>query len=274
MRQLSSLSILSLLIFALACGDDDGGADTGREDTGIDVGVDAPGEDTVAQDTVAQDTNGQDTSGSDALEDVSEDAPVVDRGMACPSTFMCNPVTNVSCESGEACYFGFDGDGNGDGFCIAEGAAARGEACGGISECADGLACVGGECREPCCDGNDSDCSEGGLCLGGITDEDVVGFCIFPDDCSVVEQTGCGDEACYPFNSTTRCYEPGDAEIGEACSSPSACVAGSTCVVEDGEGVCRGACDTSAGADACGDDLACAALTDRDDNLGVCVSPS
>jgi hypothetical protein len=84
---------------------------------------------------------------------------------------------------------------------------------------------------------------------------------LFAQDCSTAGQ------ACYPqLSGPAVCTAQGAVPVGQVCTATDDCVAGSTCVTENGQGVCRTLCDN---AHVCATG-ACVPLIGFT-NLGVCT---
>lgn len=221
--------------------------------------------------------------GEDPNDGGEAGGPISDAGgdgadAARPSGTCGNPgdcdLLGQDCGGGMACRFVVAADAEEpSGLCEVAGTKGEGEPCvrmaGAAPECAEGLICFEGVCREYCCAAGASDCSVlGHYCLNVGTD---VGLCIPSDECDLLAQTGCDpEEACYPISrGTRRCSAPreGAGGPGETCEYLNDCVAGSACVGEPS--TCRQLCDPSA-AEGCPTDFVCAGLTGQE-GIGVCV---
>lgn len=209
------LLFATLVVVALACGDDDASFDAGRDATMADALVlDAP----VG-----------DASDADAGSDAG-----MDSGMpGCAG--ICDPV-EVTCEDDAVCVLA-----GAVPMCVDDGVGSleEGMPCESDAACAPGLACFLksdlGVCGRICCPSSDS-CLTGERCGGtGILVSGVeTGFreCLPPRPCNVLSTDACEPmEACYVVSSEgdTDCRRAGDAELGEACIEPNDCAPGLLC---------------------------------------------
>jgi hypothetical protein len=211
---------------------------------------------TDASDTV-QDTHN--------VMDVQHDAPPTDVPMdtssATCSTAMldnCNPVSNAGCMTGQACYFGGNGDGGVTSGCNTPGTITTGHACSTAEGCLPGLACLGtpGTCVKLCCGPSDNQtCRTGPGGMPGATCSipiNGVPFygCLATQNCDWFAQDCTNGGNCQPVDSsgTTTCATAGTATDGAACGgSAGDCARGFTCIQsgDAGAAVCRQVCDPS-----------------------------
>ncbi len=144
--------------------------------------------------------------------DICVGADCVDGGATVDATTACNPVAQTGCEAGQKCTWitvvdgtAQDPDGVGLIGCVADGAAAIGQACTsgepgeatGFDNCAAGGYCIAGTCQEICTDAPDSCDSATSACgryTGVFNDTTpVIGVCDFK--CDPVDQTRLYDDA-------------------------------------------------------------------------------
>ena len=137
-----------------------------------------------------------------------------------------------------------------------------------------------GVCRHYCCGGDGSHCPTGQLCAVVIGNPDNsttrAGYCIVPDNCDLVMQTGCDPgEGCYDVgdNGTSLCATPqDDVAEGEPCAHANDCVPGLFCASRAAGDPyrCRRYCDESAKMP-CAAELTCVGLDIEPlPNLGGC----
>lgn len=261
MRQLRLGTILALAGALAAFGCDDG--DNGPEDAGgggVDSGVDLmdSGPEVDSGPTPGEDAGSTDPDGGSS-------------GGMCGNSGDCDLLAQ-DCPESQACrYLVMSAGETPRGLCEPAGVKLEGEACSRASEpeCAEGLICFEGACREYCCGGRSTDCSVlGQFCLGLGSE---AGVCVPSDDCDPVAQTGCETgEACLTLNNGgLLCTEPTSdaAAVGEPCASLNGCVAGSGCFGDPG--VCRAYCDPEA-TDPCPSGFTCGGVAGHD-GVGVCV---
>jgi len=120
--------------------------------------------------------------------------------------------------------------------CAASGVLSEGATCSGLSDCAEGLGCQDGVCRNFCCMETDTDCPIGYRCVpyrDPATTDGVlaVGICDPPVSCVVLPNSGCPDgRACQPgMDGTLSCVGAGTAAVGESCGGSVGCVPGTGC---------------------------------------------
>lgn len=210
-------SILLALLAVAGCGEPDDG-----RDTGVDTGG-------------TLDTGPIDGGG------VGSDVPMTDT----PSTTRVCSVGPSGCdiirqdcapEGGTArgCYL--SGGATAETVCAPSGVGVEGTACTGLSDCAEGLGCQDGFCRQYCCMEMDSDCPIGFQCIPyrdpATTDGLLpVGVCDPPVTCEVIPNSGCPEgRACQPgMDGTLSCVTAGTAAVGADCGGSVNCMPGSGC---------------------------------------------
>ena len=223
--------LLSLLfVFAVACGDDNNNNGTSNQS------ADAGNEDGSSQ-TDSGDQDGGDTGDQCTPLDESEFVQM-----------SCSPVCQTGCESGEACYGGFNDNDELITDCQAAGEGGVAAPCSGSTECEAGLTCVNGMCA-PFCDPSESECGDGGTCQGLTIEGGTTlpyGACA-EDACTLTDQSTCpaADQACTYTIAGNQCVAfDSSATAGQDCTGPTTCNEGQICarITDLGE-KCRDICD-------------------------------
>lgn len=173
-----------------------------------------------------------------------------DGASLCPAG-LCNYQTQAGCPDGQACRPSYNADQTGvEPGCQLAGAGQTGEACAEWSDCAAGFLCAAGQCRRLCCGGDWSACDEGESCIrqlelsvGDATVDGGVDVCFPVGTCDVLDPAACDDQPgrdCKLVDPTgaEACAPSSPERLGEACSGPSVCGRGLTCV----GGTCRRLC--------------------------------
>jgi hypothetical protein len=163
-----------------------------------------------------------------------------DAGACVPVNGPCSPYApQCGCSAGQSCVFSSVG---GTTECIAPGDAGVAQACAQDSDCAVGLSCVYGACKQ-FCDVNAQCASTGSACFPGVrnvpacgTTEPVLGdaYCTTPCD-PVNPQATCGAAVtCVIYPATppyTDCVGPTGAGVGPGgCSATTYCAPGYYCI--------------------------------------------
>jgi hypothetical protein len=144
--------------------------------------------------------------------------------------------------------------GDGLGYCYAAGARQLGQRCSEQAQetdCAAGLACVGGRCERFCAvdeDGDDT-CGYQGRACAPLGDSPARGVCLEP--CLPWDDETCADNrACLPIvEGFGYCRELGEAAAGQACAEDWDCRADLGCVWLDNNQApaCRPLCEREGG---------------------------
>lgn len=157
-------------------------------------------------------------------------------------------VNQTGCNAGEACTVI---DANGTIGCMTAGTVAPYAECSTtIGDCLAGALCAGDPATQlytcmPYCDLNGgSTCPSGGLCLYSFaTAQGNVGLCSPPDDCDLVDATGCTTgQGCYIADQSgaTVCTTAGTVALGGSCTYTNDCGIGVGCM--GNPGVCTELC--------------------------------
>jgi hypothetical protein len=129
--------------------------------------------------------------------------------------------------------------------CYAAGSLPAGAACTYLNDCAQGLACIEGQCQRLCC--SNTDCPMSVLCLGLSTSTGAplpnhVGTCEMATGCTVLPNSCPSGSQCIFIGAdeASDCRATGTATEGMPCGGPTACVAGLACylVGPGGAGEC------------------------------------
>jgi imidazolonepropionase-like amidohydrolase len=141
---------------------------------------------------------------------------------------------------------------------------ADGAPCLGESECAQGVSCTWlAWCRRDC---DETDCPVGQACFDWDARSERP-YCDPGDGCDPIAQDCANGIACVWLGAgVTRCWYPGKAVAGEACSSWGACAPGFQC--DRAKGTCVRLCDPLSGTPGCEQGEAC---VDRSVEAGVRV---
>lgn len=132
--------------------------------------------------------------------------------------------------------------------CAPSGTVSEGGTCTNANDCAEGMTCQDGHCRDLCCMEATSDCMVGYHCTpysdgaGGIL---PVGVCEPPADCTVIPNAGCPDgSACIPsMDGTLNCFSAGTLTEGMPCGGAAgACLPGLGCFGADPDFTCIAFC--------------------------------
>ncbi|HEV8246664.1 MAG TPA: hypothetical protein VGP93_12890 [Polyangiaceae bacterium] len=175
----------------------------------------------------------------------------------CPAG-VCNYQSQAGCPSDQACRPSYTADMTGvEPGCQVAGSGKTGDSCSDWSDCAAGYLCALGQCRKLCCGDDWSECDAGESCirqlelqLGSENVPSGADLCFPVGTCDVLDAAACSDQPgrdCKLVDPTgaEACAPASPEALGEACSGPSVCQRGLTCV----GGVCRRLCR----AEACGD---------------------
>ncbi|AKF04375.1 hypothetical protein DB32_001524 [Sandaracinus amylolyticus] len=235
--------VLSLVLVLAACGDDDarvdvdagqldaGGAlDAGARDSGIDGGaIDAGEADAGSTDAGELDAGDVDAGEPDA--DTSDAGGDAGARLCAAGGGACD-VALQDCPSDHACYYAE----------VSGVAATRcelvfvpgtdGDPCEFADECAPGLTCRAGTCRQYCCPGAALDCPSGQACVQ-LAEAPNIGHCAPADACTLAPNAGCAaGRACYPGPApeTVGCFVAGTTPEGGACVANNACAPGTICL--------------------------------------------
>lgn len=197
-----SLALASLAAFALAGCPSNPTVDGGRD-------TPSPPGDTPPGDTPPGDTPPSDTPG----------------GRTCSVGAMGCDVIAQNCTpegmTARGCYIADFGMGVAT-QCVPSGTTSEGGTCTNVNDCAEGMTCQDGRCRELCCMGAATDCMVGYSCtpyadgMGGTLS---VGVCEPPAMCTVIPNSGCAaGSACIPrMDGTLGCFMAGDNAEDEEC---------------------------------------------------------
>ncbi len=166
----------------------------------------------------------------------------VEEGCTVPAGAKCRVAPNCGCAANETCEL-VAADGRGE--CKPAGSVASGGFCKQNTECAVGLACLGGQCGAYCV--KEPECS-GGSCAPlefGGTPVAGVGICTFPCDPLNASACAAGNACRITTTNSTACFaNPGTGAPGAACTTDdncaptlfcngtqcvAICVAGTTC---------------------------------------------
>lgn len=215
-----------------------------------------------------------------SLDDGAVDSGTADDGSrSCRLTEGECDLLRQDCPAEDACRWVMpagDEDGDLTALCEPGGTIGVGQAC-TRPNCASGLVCVEGFCREYCCDGENGDCSAGSICVP-TGRERQVGFCLPDTGCDPLDGSGCEEgQACYLTRGGGTCFDAGSVAFGEACGRVNDCVPGGVCANrDDGEYICRQACmPAMRGADCANPDTeTCQRISSAGTSeLGVCSAP-
>ncbi len=140
----------------------------------------------------------------------------------------------------------------------------EGDTCLGEGECETGSFCTWlAWCRRDC---NESECAGGQACFDWDARSDRP-YCEPGDGCDPIAQDCANGIACVWLGAgVTRCWYPGKAVAGEACTSWGACAPGHQC--DRAKGTCVRLCDPSSATAGCEPGEAC---VDRSAEAGVRV---
>ena len=233
-----------------------------------------------ATDSSSQAEGSTDTDGDDEADatDETDDGPVTED---LPSPWHCNPVSEP-CPEGEKCTIVREPTVDSKCVPIHEDPVAIGEACelleGGLDNCPDHAACLGGECVGVCDEESTLGCPEGQLC-GWNNNTNYTAYCHQP--CHPLEPTDCeADERCVPGNAIGFECGPLGAQHseGEPCPWPGDCAAGLVCVYfSDNDPRCKPYCSLIDGG--CTDPDVCLSWYEDGvappgyEDVGVCFPP-
>ncbi len=222
-------------------------------------------------------------SGEDTAEDLTIDGTCSDSNLCadrecgsdgcggscgeCSDTLVCNdqgqcvscdPIANSLCPDEEYCTYLAEADGGTTGpLCLEAGKQSYADPCGGLDSCKEGICMeivgtgIGQRCYPLCL--SKSDCDAGLQCL----DFDDVPYRVCAlgtspyETCNLLDQN-CEVEgyACYYDTNAAEavCLPAGSKASGESCSgTPNDCQAGSTCLSNSTQFVCRSFCSTKPG---------------------------
>jgi hypothetical protein len=168
----------------------------------------------------------------------------------------CNYQTQQGCAAQQSCLPALE-SGSVAPKCQAAGPRARGEACTGWNDCAEGLFCAEGVCRKMCCGGDWSACPSGESCIRQLLVRNPANMALLPagvdlcfpvGGCDVLDPSSCGEtsnQSCQIVDpaGNVACAPSGSAAIGQPCNADRACVAGASCVGK----TCRRLCAAVAG---------------------------
>ncbi len=199
----------------------------------------------------------------------------------CPAG-VCNYQSQEGCAADQACRPVYNADQTGiEPGCQPAGAGATGDACTSDTECAVGYLCAAARCRKICCGADWTACDAGESCIRQLdfkVGSDVVrsgaDLCFPVGTCDVLDETACDDQPgrdCKLVDPTgaEACAPHSPEQLGEACSGPSVCDRGLSCV----GGKCRRLCRAEeCGEPACPESEGTCVHFDRDPpGVGECT---
>ena len=193
---------------------------------------------------------------------------------------VCNPVTNMGCMAGQACYVA----GPGMGTCAPAGRGGPGTMCMGPEACQEGLGCIGGKCAKWCCTmGDNGPCRTGAngrpgaICNVNVMAGSILA-CSYVDNCSVHSQN-CPNmgEICLLAgpDGTVQCgMSNGTGMPNMTCDSLNACPRGYACAGTMAASNCRRFCDPTGMAMGdfvtCPMGFTCGRLNNQPANICIC----
>lgn len=247
--RLTAVLAALMLVFAVACGDDNGDNNDNNDNNSNNT-TDA----------------GDDEDGGDEDGGNGECEPEEGAG---DCSALCQ-----DCESDdEACVVTEEGS-----MCGPAGEATQGDSCGQETACAKGYACTGQDdpiCRKYCRfeSSDDPQCDDGYTCAPTEEDSEL-GVCV--ESCELFPNDDCGEgENCYPTDESGESTQCGayneDAEVGDSCEFVNDCNDAQTCAQVDGSGECVNLCDLEGDGEECEGDTSCQDAGLPHEGAGVCV---
>lgn len=168
--------------------------------------------------------------------------PPPDGAAACASG-ACNYQTQAGCSDDQACRPQFSATNSEvQPGCEAAGSSVTGDPCTAQGDCGRGLYCAEGVCRKLCCGADFSACPAGESCIrslqvraGGEVVSAGADLCFPVGTCDPLDPDSCADEPgreckIVDANGAVACAPRSSAGLGDACSPPSVCGQGLSCV--------------------------------------------